>query len=457
MSVIQQFVIQFPEKNLAKKSSFIERKINFISLGCSKNTVDSEQLANQLKANDFKVVFESKKHLPITIINTCGFIHDAKEQSIETILECIEAKLRGEIQILVVFGCLYQRYKKELKEALPEVDAFFGVHDLQEILNYLQAQFNQDILIYRTLSTPNHYAYLKISEGCNHRCSFCAIPQIRGNYISKPVEQLVREAEVLVSQGVKELILIAQDLTYYGMDLYKRKELAKLLKELVAIQGVEWIRLHYTYPNAFPLEVLDIMKDNEKVCNYLDIPIQHINDGILQSMKRKITEKEIRDLIEIVRNKVPEIALRTSLIVGYPGETKKIYRQLESFVHEIRFDRLGIFTYSHEEKTAAFVLKDTISRKEKEERKENLMFIQQQISLEKNTEKIGKCYKVLIDYENKNYFVGRTEFDSPEVDNLVYINKKSANCKLGNFYSVKIIKADSFDLFGEINMIENIP
>ncbi len=450
MSIIQQFVIQFPEKTPTRTSSLIERKINIISLGCSKNTVDSEQLANQLKTNEYKVVFESKKHLPITIINTCGFIHDAKEQSIETILACIQAKLEGNIQCLIVFGCLYQRYKKELKEELPEVDAFFGVQDIPGILNYLQAQFNPDLLINRTLSTPQHLAYLKISEGCNHHCSFCAIPQIRGKHISKPFEHLLKEAEILAESGVKELILIAQDLSYYGIDVYKKSQLAKLLQELLHVKGIEWIRLHYTYPNAFPLEVLDIMRENDKICKYLDLPLQHINNEILQSMKRHITEKEIRNLIDTIRSKVPEIALRTSLIVGYPGETKKMYRQLESFVQEIQFDRLGVFTYSHEDKTAAFSLKDSITKREKEERKENLMFLQQDISLEKNNQKKGKIFKVLIDSENRTDYIGRTEFDSPEVDNLVYVTKKSIKSEVGSFCKVKINKASNFDLFGDI-------
>lgn len=450
MPIIQQFIMRFPEKKSSLDLSLIERKINIISLGCSKNTVDSEQLAYQLKMNDFKVVFESKKHLPISIINTCGFIQDAKEQSIEVILDCIKAKSEGKIKVLIVFGCLYQRYKEELATELPEVDAFFGVHDVGGIVNYLQAEFNSDYLKNRLLSTPSHYSYLKISEGCNHRCSFCAIPNIRGKYVSKPLEQLINEAEIMAQEGVKELILIAQDLTYYGIDLYKKSQLSKLLKSLVKIQGIDWIRLHYAYPSTFPLDLLDMMNENEKICKYLDLPLQHINDEILHAMKRNTTEKEIRSLIDTIRKKVPDAALRTSFIVGYPGETKKIYRQLEAFVNEIGFDRLGVFAYSHEEKTAAYLLKNTIPKREKESRKENLMFLQQEISLAKNTQKIGSIYKVLIDTENKTHYVGRTEFDSPEVDNLVYVSKKAIKCDIGGFYSVKITKAEAFDLYGEV-------
>lgn len=450
MVVIQQFVIQSPKKSF-KKSPLIERKINLISLGCSKNTVDSEQLAKQLKLNDFKIVFDSKKHLPITIINTCGFINDAKEQSIETILECVKAKSEGKIKMLIVFGCLVQRYKQSLVKEIPEVDAFFGVHNVSNILAYLEAQFFPDHLIKRELSTPHHYAYLKISEGCNHNCAFCAIPQIRGKHISKPLEQIVREAELLAENGTKELILIAQDLNYYGIDLYKKSYLDKLLKELLNIPSLEWIRLHYMYPNKFPIEVIDTMKDEKRICNYLDIPLQHINDAVLQAMKRSITEKEIRTLIDTVRTKIPNLALRTSFITGFPGETKKIYRQLENFIAEIQFDRLGVFTYSHEENTNAYLLKDTISKKEKEERKENLMFIQQEISLKKNQEKEGKTLKVLVDDENKSHYIGRTEFDSPEVDNSVFIAKKTNTCEKGKFYPIRITKADYFDLYGDID------
>ena len=353
--------------------------------------------------------------------------------------------------MLIVFGCLVQRYKQSLVKEITEVDAFFGVHNVSNILAYLEAQFFPDHLIKRELSTPHHYAYLKISEGCNHNCAFCAIPQIRGKHISKPLEQIVREAELLAENGTKELILIAQDLNYYGIDLYKKSYLDKLLKELLNIPSLEWIRLHYMYPNKFPIEVIDTMKDEKRICNYLDIPLQHINDAVLQAMKRSITEKEIRTLIDTVRTKIPNLALRTSFITGFPGETKKIYRQLENFIAEIQFDRLGVFTYSHEENTSAYLLKDTISKKEKEERKENLMFIQQEISLKKNQEKEGKTLKVLVDDENKSHYIGRTEFDSPEVDNSVFIAKKTNTCEKGKFYPIRITKADYFDLYGDID------
>ncbi len=450
MAVIQNFIINLPSKDNSKERPLIDRTINLITLGCSKNTVDSEQLAFQLKANNYKVVFESKKHLPITIINTCGFIQDAKEQSIEVILDCIQAKIQGKIKILIVFGCLYQRYKNELTKELPEVDAFFGVNDVKDILHYLEAAAYSDLWSQRSLSTPKHYAYLKIAEGCNHRCAFCAIPQIRGKFISKPIEKIVNEADILVNNGVKELMLIAQDLTYYGMDLYKKRNLNVLLNELVKLKGLEWIRLHYTYPNGFPMEVLEVIRDNDKICNYLDIPIQHINDTILTSMHRRITEKEIRTLLYDIRNSIPSIALRTTLLLGFPGESKKIFRQLASFVQEEQFDRLGVFAYSHEENTPAYALKDTISRREKESRKEEIMAIQQEISLQKNKQKIGKTYKVIIDSETGSHYIGRSEYDSPEVDNTVLIPKKSASCIIGNFYPVRIVKAQNYDLYGEL-------
>lgn len=450
MPVIQNFIIQFPDNQLRQQNSFIDCKVNIITLGCSKNTVDSEQLAAQLVANDYKVGFESKQHLPITIINTCGFIHDAKEQSIEVILSCIDAKQQGKIKVLIVFGCLSQRYATELTQEMPEVDAFFGVHHLADILSYLKVRMNPELFTQRLISTPKHYAYLKVSEGCNHHCSFCAIPTIRGKYISKPIEQIVKEAGFLLENGAKELILIAQDLAYYGMDIYKKRQIPLLVRELSKLKSVEWIRLHYTYPNNFPMELLDVMKDNDKVCKYLDIPIQHVDNDILSSMHRKITGEEIRKLIDDIRNKIPDIALRTSLIVGYPGETKKKYQQLAAFVQAIEFDRMGVFTYSHEEDTKAYELKDNVSKAEKERRKEDLMFIQQEISLRKNQQKAGKTFRVLIDNENRSYYIGRTEFDSPEVDNTVLISKKKSSCQIGNFYPVHITKSDYFDLYGEV-------
>ena len=454
MPIIQNFVIQFPRDQMKRSSSLIECKVNIITLGCSKNTVDSEQLALQLKANDYKVVFDSKKHLPITLINTCGFIHDAKEQSIEVILSCIEAKLEGKIKVLIVFGCLSERYYSELKKEMPEVDAFFGVNQISDILNYLQVKINPELLSNRLLSTPQHYAYLKISEGCNHRCSFCIIPKIRGKYTSKPIELIKKEAKLLVETGVKEIILIAQDLTYYGYDLYKKRCLPKLVDELSKIVGLKWIRLHYTYPNHFPIELLDIMQANDKICNYLDIPIQHINNTILTSMQRHISSDEIKKLIDTIRNKIPDIALRTSLIVGYPGETKKRFNELVDFVEKTEFDRLGIFTYSHEEDTKAYALKDNISKKEKQRRKEELMLIQQNISLKKNKQLIGKTLNVVIDTSDKNHYIGRTQYDSPEVDNTVLISKKQSTLSSGNYYPVLIEKADYYDLYGNVNQEE---
>lgn len=451
MPVVQSFIINFSKREFIKKSPLIDCKVNILTLGCSNNTVDSEQLANQLKVNDFKVVFESEKYLPITIINTCSFIHEAKQQSIDVISECIEAKLQGKIKVLIVFGCLCQRYKKELKKELPEVDAFFGVHKLQDILMYLNATVYSDLLTQRVLSTPSHYAYLKLAEGCNHRCAFCAIPKIRGKYISKPLEQIVNEAELLEQNGAKELILIAQDLSYYGMDLYKKRHLAALLNELVKISGIEWIRLHSFYPNGFPMEVLEIIRDYDKVCCCLDIPIQHINDEILTSMNRKTSESEIRKQIDTIRNTIPSIALNTKLMVGYPGESKKMYHQLESFVQEIQFERLEVVSYSHEENTSAYALKDSISKTEKEKRKENIRCIQQAISLKKNQQKISGIFNVIIDSENKTHYIGRTEFDSPRVGNVVFISKKTASCTIGDFYPVRITKADYSNLYGEIN------
>ncbi|MDD2622301.1 MAG: 30S ribosomal protein S12 methylthiotransferase RimO [Bacteroidales bacterium] len=450
MPAIQNFVIQFPRNQSKALNPLIECRVNIITLGCSKNTVDSEQLALQLKTHDFKVEFESSKHLPITLINTCGFIHDAKEQSIDIILSCIEAKLQGKIKVLIVFGCLSQRYAADLKKEMPEVDAFFGVNQIADILNYLQVETNTELLSNRLLSTPSHYAYLKVAEGCNHRCSFCIIPKIRGMYASKPIELIKKEAKLLAEAGVKEIILIAQDLAYYGYDLYKKRTLAKLMEELIKVDGVEWIRLHYTYPNHFPLEVLDVMQANEKVCHYLDIPIQHINDTILSSMQRRITGDEIKKLLEIIRHKIPDIALRTSLIVGYPGETKKMFKELCTFVEETQFDRLGVFTYSHEENTKAYTLKDSISKKEKERRKEELIYIQQEISLQKNKQWKGKTVKVLVDKVEKNYYIGRTPYDSPDVDNTVLISKRHSTCIPGNFYPVSITKADYYDLYGKV-------
>jgi ribosomal protein S12 methylthiotransferase len=426
--------------------------VNIITLGCSKNTVDSEQLAFQLEQNGFKVVHESDKPLPITLINTCGFINDAKTQSIETILHCIEDKLAGKIKTLLIFGCLSQRYKNELQVEFSEADAIFGVNSLQEILLFLNANLYAESLTQRKTSTPAHYAYLKIAEGCNQGCSYCIIPKIRGKQASKPIEILRDEAIILAERGVKELILIAQDLTHYGYDLYKKRNLYALLEELVRVKGIEWIRLHYAYPNSFRTEILDLMLAYPQICRYLDIPIQHINDEVLSAMNRRITGNEIRHLIETIRNKVPDIAIRTSLIVGFPNETKKRFTQLLDFLQETKLDRVGVFTYSHEEGTSAYKLKETVSQKEKERRKEELMFVQQDISLQKNKQRIGQIIKVLIDEQTPDgNFAGRTQYDSPEVDNAVIVSDNGKkNIQAGEFYQVRITAADCFDLCGEV-------
>ena len=422
-------------------------------MGCSKNLVDSEQLMRQLN-DKYEVIHESEKEdADIIIINTCGFIADAKQESIDTILNFSEAKKTGKIKKVYVMGCLSQRYKKELTAEMPEVDAFYGVNDLSALLQTLEVDLKKQLLGERMLTTPSHYAYLKISEGCNRNCSFCAIPLIRGKNISKPIEDLLAEAEWLVKQGVKEIILIAQDLTYYGMDLYKKRKLAELLEKLASIKGLEWIRLHYAYPAAFPMDVLHVMAKYDNICKYLDIPLQHINTDILTSMKRNIDTAKTKELVAKMRKLVPEISIRTTLIVGYPGETFAQFEELKRFVAESKFERLGVFTYSPEENTTAYLLKDNVSAKTKEKRLAEIMELQQLISAEINTAKIGKVYKTIIDREEGDYWIGRTEFDSPEVDNEVLILKKGNKLKKGNFYSVKITNAEDYDLLGEV--VEN--
>lgn len=447
MAVLNQFVMHLPQPKPLQK---IEGSINLLTLGCDKNRVDSEQLAAQLQAAGFNVAMDSPHPHPITLINTCGFINDSKLQSIETILACIEEKKQGNIRLLVVFGCLSQRYREELKAEMPEVDEWLGVNALEPMLRILQAEIQPSLLTQRLLSTPSHYAYLKISEGCNHGCSFCAIPLIRGKHHSKPMEQLWEEARILADKGVKELILVAQDLTSYGIDLYRKRALAKLLEGLARIPQLQWIRLHYAYPNHFPTEILKVIRDYPQMCHYLDIPIQHIDDRLLQSMNRNITESEIRKLLETIRKEVPDIALRTSIIVGFPGESPKTFRKLRDFVEEIRFDRLGVFTYSHEENTPAYQLKDRISQAEKERRQAEIMECQQSVSLEKNREKIGKRFQVLIDSQDAAHYIGRTQYDSPEVDDTVLISRKSNQCKIGEFYTVRITRAQEFDINGKV-------
>ncbi|MBK7639873.1 MAG: 30S ribosomal protein S12 methylthiotransferase RimO [Bacteroidetes bacterium] len=437
-----------------KTKSHKKDKINVITLGCSKNLVDSEVLVSQLKYNDYEVSHQSeeatKDDSNIIIINTCGFIDRAKEESINTILTYADKKQKGEIDKLVVTGCLSQRYKDDLEEEIPAVDAFFGTLEMPALLEKLNADYKHDLIGERVLATPMHYAYLKISEGCNRTCSFCAIPLMRGKHISRTIESLVEETKSLARQGVKEIMLIAQELTYYGLDIYKSRELPKLLKALNEVDGIEWIRLHYAYPSKFPIEIIESIKENDKVCNYLDIPLQHISDPILKAMKRQITKGETIDLIKQIRNILPEIALRTTMLVGFPGETEEDFKELCDFVKEMEFERLGVFMYSHEENTIAHDFEDDVPGEIKEERAAILMEIQQEISTKKNDEKIGKTFKVLIDRKEGGYFVGRTEFDSPEVDNEVLIDAKKHFCRVGDFVEATIDDATDFDLYASL-------
>lgn len=425
-------------------------KINIITLGCSKNLVDSEHLAGILKANGHEVLFDStKKKFDVAIINTCGFIGDAKEESIDVILEYIEEKKKRNIGKIIVFGCLVERYKETLEEEFVEIDAFFGVNNYLEIATYLNAQIEKDFFLQRQPSTPKHFAYLKISEGCDRFCSFCAIPYIRGRHISIPIEELVEEAKCLAKRGVKEIIIIAQDTCNYGKDLYGKVRLVDLLKEIAKIEQIEWIRLQYSYPNDFNDELIEFLANEPKMCKYIDMPLQHINNRLLSSMNRKIIGEEIRTLINKIRKKIPQVCLRTTLIVGYPSESKEEFEELKEFVEQTKFDRMGAFTYSAEENTAAFKLEDNISQEEKDERLDALTFLQEGVSLNLNQKKIGKTFKVLIDRKEGEYYVGRTEFDSPEVDNEVLISIEE-KIKIGNFYQVKITDAVEFDLYGEI-------
>lgn len=425
-------------------------KVNIITLGCSKNMVDSEVLSGQLKANDIDVVHESaKRDHNIVVVNTCGFIDKAKEESINTILDQVELKNRGRLDKVFVTGCLSERYRGDLESEIPGVDAWFGTMELPLILKRFDADYKAELIGERLLSTPQHYAYLKISEGCNRTCAFCAIPLMRGQHVSRPIESLVAEAEKLVKSGVKEIMLIAQELTYFGLDLYKERRLPELLHRLADIKGLEWIRLHYAYPNKFPLEILDVMRERDNICKYLDMPLQHIADPMLKAMKRQITRKEILDLVTTIREKVPGICLRTTLIAGFPGETLEDVEDVKNFLEEVRFDRVGVFTYSHEENTSAYVLEDDIPAEEKERRAQDIMETQQEISLEKNQEKVGKVFKVIVDKKESGRYLGRTEFDSVEVDNEVIINTDK-KLKPGDFVQVKITKAFDYDLEGEL-------
>ena len=425
-----------------------KNKINVITLGCSKNTYDSEVLMGQLKSNNKNVVHEEEGN--IVVINTCGFIDNAKQQSIDTILENVKKKNEGLIDKVFVTGCLSERYKPDLKKEIPDVDEYFGTTEMPSLLKHLGADYKHELIDERLLTTPKNYAYLKISEGCDRPCSFCAIPLMRGKHKSVPIEDLVSQAKILAEKGIKELILIAQDSTYYGIDLYGIRSLSKLLKELVKVDGVEWIRLHYAFPNGFPVEVLEVINSESKICNYIDIPLQHISDKILKSMKRGASMEKINDLIQMFRNKVPEIAIRTTLIVGYPGETNEDYELLKEWVKNTKFDRLGCFTYSHEENTGAYKLTDDVPQKIKNDRLNEIMEIQSQISWELNQKKIGKKFKVLIDRKRGNYYVGRTQYDSPDVDNEVLIQADTNFLRVGEFVDVKIIEASDFDLYAEV-------
>ena len=430
-----------------RTKSLKKNRINVVTLGCSKNVYDSEVLMGQLQANDKDVVHEGEGN--IVVINTCGFIDNAKEQSVNTILEFVEKKQEGSVDKVFVTGCLSERYKPDLQKEIPDVDQYFGTTELPGLLSALEADYKHELIGERLTTTPKNYAYLKIAEGCDRPCSFCAIPLMRGGHKSTPIENLVIEAEKLAANGVKELILIAQDLTYYGLDLYKKRNLAKLLENLVKVEGIEWIRLHYAFPTGFPMDVLDVMNRESKVCNYLDIPLQHINDDLLKSMRRGTTHEKTTNLLKKFRATVPEMAIRTTLIVGYPGETEANFQELKEWVKEMRFERLGCFTYSHEENTHAFNLVDDVPQEVKQERANEIMEIQSQISWELNQQKIGKVFKVIIDRKEGNYFIGRTEADSPDVDNEVLIDATTVYLKTGDFYEVEITDAADFDLYGK--------
>jgi ribosomal protein S12 methylthiotransferase len=433
-----------------KTKTLKKDKVNIITLGCSKNMVDSEVLSGQLKANDVDVVHESaKRDHNIVVVNTCGFIDKAKEESINTILEQVELKQRGKLDKVYVTGCLSERYRGDLESEIAGVDAWFGTMELPLILKKFDADYKAELVGERLLSTPSHYAYLKIAEGCNRTCSFCAIPLMRGGHVSKPIEELVLEAEKLVKSGVKEIMLIAQELTYYGLDLYKTRRLGDLMRALAGVKGLEWIRLHYAYPTKFPMEILDVMNEFPNICKYIDMPLQHASNAMLKAMKRQITREEIEDLVHAIRARVPGICLRTTLIAGFPGETNEDVEELKGFLERMRFDRVGVFTYSHEEGTSAYELEDNIPAEEKERRAQEIMEVQQEISLEKNQEKIGKIFKVIVDKKEAGRYLARTEFDSVEVDNEVIIDTNK-RLKPGDFVEVRITKAFDYDLEGEL-------
>ena len=435
-----------------KTKTLRKNKVNVVTLGCSKNLYDSEVLMGQLKANRFEVEHEAQTDdAAIVIINTCGFIDNAKQESIDTILRYVDAKDAGDVEKVYVTGCLSERYKPELEKEIPEVDAWFGTRDLPRLLKTLKADYKHELVGERLLTTPTHYAYFKISEGCDRPCSFCAIPLMRGNHVSIPMETLVEQSKKLAAQGTKELLLIAQDSTYYGLDLYKERRLAELMNRLADVEGIEWLRLHYAFPSGFPEDVLDVMRSHPNICKYLDMPLQHVSDKMLQSMRRGTTKAKTHQLVERIREKVPGIALRTTLITGYPGETEADHEEMLRWVGETRFERLGVFTYSHEENTHAFALKDDVPADVKQARAEAVMEAQQGISAALNQEKVGNTYNVLIDRKEGDYFIGRTEFDSPEVDNEVLVKADASTyLRIGDFAQVKIDKAEEFDLYGAV-------
>jgi len=433
-----------------KTKTLKKDKVNIITLGCSKNMVDSEVLGGQLNANGIKVMHENTRlDHNIVVVNTCGFIDKAKEESVNTILEQVDLKRAGKLDKVYVTGCLSERYRNDLLKEIPEVDAWFGTMELPQMLKQFNADYKTELVGERLLATPSHYAYLKISEGCNRTCSFCAIPLMRGKHVSKTIEEVVNEAKRLVQKGVKEIMLIAQELTYYGLDIYKKRALGDLLKHLSDIEGLTWIRLHYAYPSKFPLDILDVIKERDNICNYLDMPLQHISNNMLQAMKRQMDKQEIYDLVGEIRTRVPGICIRTTLITGFPGETRDDVDELKGFLEDVRLDRVGIFTYSHEENTSAHVLEDLIPAEEKEARAQEIMEVQQEISYEKNQEKIGNEYKVIIDKKEAGRYLGRTEFDSVEVDNEVIIDS-SEKLNPGDFVQVRITKAYDYDLEGEV-------
>ena len=432
-----------------KTKTLKKNRVNVVTLGCSKNIVDSEVLMAQLKANNFDVKHESGD-APIVVINTCGFIDNAKQESIDTILRYVDAKQAGQIDKVYVTGCLSQRYSPELEKEIPQVDGYFGTQDMPRLLKTLKADYKHELVGERLLTTPNHYAYMKISEGCDRKCSFCAIPLMRGNHVSVPMEALVTQAKGLVKQGVKEIMLIAQDLTYYGLDIYGKRNLADLIRKLADVEGLEWIKLHYAFPSGFPMDIIDAMNDCPTVCNYLDMPLQHVSDNVLKLMRRGTTKEKSTRLVETIREKVPGIAMRTTFLVGYPGETEDDFNQLVNWVEEMKFDRLGVFTYSHEENTHAHKSEDNVPAEVKKQRAEHLMDVQRDISRELNSKKVGKTLKVLIDRKEGGYFIGRTEHDSPEVDNEVHIKAEGDTyMRIGDFSMVKIESAEDYDLFGK--------